>query len=182
MCVCVCVCVSNCYKQHLGFPHPLDSVSVHNSYYGRPNKTVHYSHVTCRGAEDNLTQCAKATLSLTIGKRTYKTAAVAGVSCRGPPTKPPCITPPPLPTTLRCTNGQIRLMGGESPAEGRLEYCYKGQWSPFCTLRAQEATVACKELGYNRYTGEWLKCIVDRYSITCHYRGSCTDRWGVWVN
>ena len=45
-------------------------------------------------------------------------------------------------------------MGGQASNEGRLEYCYNGQWSPFCTLRSQEATVACRQLGYTHYTGK----------------------------
>ena len=130
-----------------------DVHAVLDSYYGRPEKTVHYSHVDCNGAEDKLTQCGKTTLSLTAGKTILKAADVAGVSCHGPPTTtPPCIAPPPLPPSPNCTNGEIQLVGGQTVAEGRLEYCYNGQWSSFCTLLPMEATLACKELGYTQYT------------------------------
>ena len=104
-----------------------DVHAVLDSYYGRPEKTVHYSHVDCNGAEDKLTQCGKTTLSLTAGKTILKAADVAGVSCHGPPTTtPPCIAPPPLPPSPNCTNGEIQLVGGQTAAEGRLEYCYNG--------------------------------------------------------
>ena len=133
-----------------------DIHAVHDSFYGRPEKTMHYSHVVCNGAEDRLTQCGKATISLAVGKTTYKAVDAAGVSCHGPPSTvtdpPPCIPPPSTLPSSVCTNGQIQLVGGQTPAEGILEYCYNGQWSHFCTLQPQEATVACIELGYTQYS------------------------------
>lgn len=51
---------------------------------------------------------------------------------------------------LNCTNGDLRLMGGESDAEGRVEYCYNGQWSPMCSLDGYTSTLICKELGYTQ--------------------------------
>ena len=56
-----------------------------------------------------------------------------------------------------CTPGAARLRGGADASEGRLEYCYQGQWSPFCWLQDETATVACKELGYTVYT---CKCLL----------------------
>ena len=107
----------------------------------------------CNGAEDKLTQFGKTSLSLSAGKTIFKATAAAGVSCHGlPTTTPPCIAPPPLPPSPYCTNGQIQLVGGQTVAEGRLEYCYNGQWSSFCTLHPMEAILACKELGYTQYT------------------------------
>ena len=46
-----------------------------------------------------------------------------------------------------CNNGEVRL-SDSSKGEGELEYCYKGLWSPFCSLNETEATVACRQLGY----------------------------------
>ena len=115
--------------------------------------------MNCTGAEDKLIQCGKTALSLTAGKTTYKTVDAAGVSCHGPPTTdPPCIPPlSTIPSPSVCINGQIQLTGGQTPAEGILEYCYNGRWSHFCTLQPQEATVACIELGYTLYTRNSLK-------------------------
>ena len=53
-----------------------------------------------------------------------------------------------------CTNGQLQLVGVQTSNEGRLEYCNQGQWSPFCSLDDEEATVACKQLGYIAYPCE----------------------------
>ena len=109
---------------------------------------MHYSHVSCTGAEDRLTQCAKTSISLTFGKTTYINHPAAAVSCHGSPTtQPPCIPPSPPPSSPVCQNNAIRLMGGQASNEGRLEYCYNGQWSPFCTLRSQEATCTTSQFG-----------------------------------
>ena len=123
--------------------------------------------MNCTGAEDKLTQCGKIALSLTAGKTTYKSVAAAGVSCNGPPpTEPPCIPPPTLTSPAVCTNGQIQLTGGQTAAEGILQYCYNGQWSHFCTLQPQEATVACMQMGYT-HTGNII--LIDYYCDTLNH-------------
>jgi deleted-in-malignant-brain-tumors protein 1 len=50
-----------------------------------------------------------------------------------------------------CQDGAARLRAGSDNTEGRLEYCYQGQWSAFCWLQDETATVACKELGFTKY-------------------------------
>ena len=47
-----------------------------------------------------------------------------------------------------CNNGELRLVGGQSANEGRLEYCFEGLWSPSCTVEPATAAAACKQLGY----------------------------------
>ena len=50
----------------------------------------------------------------------------------------------------QCTNGAVRLVGGASSNKGKLEYCHYGAWSSFCTsFHDEEATVACKQLGFS---------------------------------
>ncbi len=51
------------------------------------------------------------------------------------------------------SSGSLRLTGGNTDADGVLEYCYSGKWSPFCNLDIEEAAVACKQLGYSKYVG-----------------------------
>ena len=52
------------------------------------------------------------------------------------------------------SNGILRLVGGQNSHEGVLEYCYNGKWSPFCYLDDEEASVACKQMGYSKYAGQ----------------------------
>ena len=58
---------------------------------------------------------------------------------------------------ITCTNGDIRLMDGQRPSEGRVEICYDNQWGTVCddSWGSTDAGVACRQLGYasvGRYT------------------------------
>ncbi len=57
---------------------------------------------------------------------------------------------------LLCGNGDIRLVGGQSSFEGRIEVCWNNEWGTVCDdeidLASQEvvdnfATVVCRQLG-----------------------------------
>ena len=56
-----------------------------------------------------------------------------------------------------CTQGDIRLMNfysnSYSRSEGRVEVCYNDEWGTVCNnyWSANDATVACKQLGYDGY-------------------------------
>ena len=49
-----------------------------------------------------------------------------------------------------CTTGDVQLVGGRNPREGRVEVCVGGHWVIVChdewTLR--EAKVVCRQLNY----------------------------------
>ena len=50
-----------------------------------------------------------------------------------------------------CARGDLRLVGGSSPLEGRLEVCYYNQWGTVCDddWGTMDARVACRQLGYS---------------------------------
>ena len=50
-----------------------------------------------------------------------------------------------------CGNGEIRLVGGTTELEGRVEICYNSAWGTVCDdlWGTQDANVACGQLGYS---------------------------------
>ena len=69
-------------------------------------------------------------------------------------------------TAVICESGDVRLVGGSNPLEGRLEVCYFNQWGTACTRSgANEQTVAdvaCRQLGFD---GGKLKRTAGQYNI-----------------
>ena len=124
------------------------AVSYRDSHFGKPNKTIHASGVTCAGDEQTLTDCTLTTYPLEQGKMMASSVDVAGVSCQ---VYSPCAKVPVFDESNNCINDSIRLSGGAMSTEGRLEYCYQGSWTPLCSAGSKEATVACRQLGYTNY-------------------------------
>ena len=50
-----------------------------------------------------------------------------------------------------CTDGQLRLRGGNISREGRVEMCYEHQWGTVCDnfWGTSDAKVACRQLGFS---------------------------------
>ena len=50
-----------------------------------------------------------------------------------------------------CQNGDVRLVGGQSQSEGRVEMCLDGRWGTVSDdfWSVIDATVICRQLGYN---------------------------------
>ena len=53
--------------------------------------------------------------------------------------------------TDQCTNGDIRLVNGSRPTEGRIEVCFGEVWGTIADalLDKTSALVVCRQLGYS---------------------------------
>ena len=62
--------------------------------------------------------------------------------------------------TAPCATG-LRLMGGNTVYEGRVEICQNNEWGTVCdnSWGQAEATVVCRQLGYSTQGQKQLPCL-----------------------
>lgn len=73
-----------------------------------------------------------------------------------------------------CSNGDVRLVGGASALEGRIEVCDDHTWGTVCDdfWSSIDAGVACVQLGYQG-SGVTLMIILRLEDLHPNYRSNC---------
>merc|ERR1712195_239198 len=141
--------------RQLGFD---DSTATANSraQYGAGSGSIHYDDVACTGSEDSLASCPalqgshNCAHSEDAGVECSTTASVGG-SGAGSGTQAPTEAPPQAPTAPAIP---VRLVGGASASQGRVEVWHAGSWGTVCDdgWTNEDAQVVCRQLGFDDST------------------------------
>ena len=64
-------------------------------------------------------------------------------------------------STVVCVQGDIRLVGGSTAREGRVEVCNNNAWGTVCddAFGTNDARVACRQLGFSDTGSYVLWCV-----------------------
>ncbi|NXC80115.1 NETR protein, partial [Cercotrichas coryphoeus] len=121
------------------------------AHYGQGSGPILLDEVQCSGNELSLDQCKKSDW----GQQNCDHIEDAGVSCdpfTGTDVQLCQLMQSVLPPhDLPCSaKGTVRLAGGRSPSEGRVEVYYNGDWGTVCDDGWTDlgAQVVCRQLGF----------------------------------
>ena len=143
-----------------------------NAYFGQGTGPVWLSSASCGSSGSDLAGCSHGGW----GVHHCSHAEDAGVSCSPaspppsppkpppPPPPPPAPLPPPPPSPFQPIAYEdigLRLVGGGSPLEGRVEILHDGVWGTVCddSWSNYDVYVVCRQLGFTGgayYTNAWF--------------------------
>ena len=110
-----------------------------SNLFGRGNNHIVAAGYDCTGSEQQLSNCSLRTYVPLSSGTSYQTHSIAGIICQGDTSRP-----------TECEHGDVRLAGGETEMEGRVEFCSYGYWAVPCDALWYEynTNAVCKQLGF----------------------------------
>ena len=110
------------------------SVAYSNARFGQGTGPIALNNLVCTGSEVSVLDCLSDGL-FSVGTCTH--ADDAAVECQE-----------------ECATGDIRLRGGSTRYEGRVEICIDRVWGTVCDdfWGTADAAVACRQLGYSEHS------------------------------
>ena len=146
------------FRLHFPVLLSLGEIPHLNAYYGRTTGPIWLDYLRCTGDESSILNCTHYEIDSISPYCDH--GDDAGVDC---PSKwlieyvfkfiyySTLLTVPV--TDDNCTNDSLRLMGGLTAWEGRVEVCYNNQWGTVCDdgWDSRDAGVACRQLGFSSY-------------------------------
>ena len=158
-----------------------------NSFFGRRNGPILLDSVSCNLSESNVVNCTHNGFGITSPYCDHDDDA--GVQCLGKYHLSYTTTQATriylhagVNSTEPCITGNIRLAGGGSLAEGRVEICYQNMWGTICddSWSEVDARVVCRILGYpplGTYKKFYKQLIILRNNP---YRSCCIHKLKIW--
>jgi deleted-in-malignant-brain-tumors protein 1 len=110
-----------------------------SNLFGRGNSRIVAAGYRCTGSQQQLSSCSLRTYVPLSSGTNYQTRLIAGIICQGDTSRP-----------TECKHGDVRLVGGQTEMEGRVEFCSYGYWAIACDTYwgREETTAVCKQLGF----------------------------------
>ena len=102
----------------------LGATALTNAHFGAGSGSILMVMVVCSGTESKLTSCTHTSYHNCVHDKD------ASVRCR-------------------CANGELTLVGGSGPHEGRVHVCKNGVWGTVCDdgWTSSDTVVVCRQLG-----------------------------------
>ena len=120
-------------------------------YFTEYEKSHYIFNLNCIGNESSIWNCSYSTLS----DSACSSSNDASVSCQGiinDSTTLPLIFIDVYTPMANCTDGDVRLVGGSTEYEGRVEVCFNKAWGTICGRyygwSSSDIRVVCRQLGH----------------------------------